>query len=47
MEIDKSQWPIMIISGEFDAQNDEGYRLRQLIDQLEEAHDCRVIPSFT
>ncbi len=47
MEIEKSQWPILIISGQYDAQNDEGYRLRQLADQLEEAHDCRIIPSFT
>jgi arginine decarboxylase len=47
MEIEKSQWPVLIISGQFDAQNDEGYRLRQLAEQLEEAHDCRIIPSFT
>jgi arginine decarboxylase len=47
MEIKKDEWPIMIISGQFNAQNDEGFRLRQLTDQLEEIHDCRVIPSFT
>ncbi len=47
MDIDKSEWPIMIISGQFDAQNDEGYRLRQLSRQLEEIHNCRIIPSYT
>ena len=34
MEIRKDEWPIMIVSGQFDAQNDEGYRLRQLIEEL-------------
>ena len=47
MEIETSEWPILIISGQFDARNDEGFRLRQLTEQLEEVQDCRVIPSFT
>lgn len=47
MEIDRQQWPVMIISGQFNAENDEGYRLRQLTEELREVHDCRVIPSFT
>ncbi len=47
MEITTREWPVLIISGQFDAQDDEGYRLRQLTKQLEEVQDCRVIPSFT
>ena len=47
MEIEKKQWPILIISGQFDAQNDEGYRVRQLAEQLEDVHDCQIIPSYT
>ena len=47
MEIENREWPVLIISGQFDAQNDEGYRLRQLTEQLEEIQDCRVIPSYT
>jgi arginine decarboxylase len=47
MEIENCEWPVLIISGQFDAQNDEGYRLRQLTEQLEEIQDCRVIPSYT
>ena len=47
MEITKREWPVLIISGQFDAKNDEGYRLRQLSEQLEEVQDCRVIPSYT
>ena len=37
----------MIVSGQFSAQNDEGYRLRQLTEELEEVQDCKVIPSFS
>jgi len=47
MEITKRSWPIMIVSGQFNAQNDEGFRLRQLTKELEEVQYCRVIPSFT
>lgn len=47
MKITKALWPVMIVSGQFNAQNDEGYRLRQLHKELEEVQYCRVIPSFT
>lgn len=47
MEITTREWPVLIISGQFDARDDEGYRLRQLTKQLEEVQDCRVIPSYT
>ena len=47
MEITKREWPVLIISGQYDARDDEGHRLRQLIEQLEKIQDCRVIPSYT
>lgn len=47
MKIAKRSWPVMIVSGQFNAENDEGYRLRQLKKELEEIKDCGVIPSFT
>ncbi len=47
MEIETHEWPVLIISGQFDAKNDEGYRLRQLTEQLEEVQDCSIIPSYT
>ncbi len=47
MKITKSSWPVLIVSGQFHAQNDEGYRLRQLEEELEKVQNCRVIPSFS
>jgi len=43
----KILWPVLIISGQFNAQDDEGFRLRELVDALKEHHDLNVIPSFT
>jgi len=47
MKISKSSWPILIVSGQFNAQSDEGFRLRQLKKELEEVQNCSVIPSFS
>ena len=47
MKITKSSWPVLIVSGQFHAQNDEGYRLRQLTEELEKVQNCSVIPSFS
>ncbi len=47
MKITKHSWPVLIVSEQFHAQNDEGYRLRELIEELEEVQYCSVIPSFT
>ncbi len=47
MKITKHSWPILIVSGQFNAQNDEGFRLRQLKTELEEVQHCSVIPSFS
>lgn len=43
----KLMWPVLIISGQFDAKNDEGYRLRKLVDMLKESHDISIIPSYS
>lgn len=43
----KILWPALVISGQFNAQNDEGHRLRELVKELKENHDISVIPSFT
>lgn len=47
MIIRKDEWPVLIVSRQFNAQNDEGYRLRQLERELKDVHGCHVIPSFT
>ena len=46
MPIDKHEWPVLIVSGEFDAATDEGCRLRELKKQLTENKDCSVIISL-
>lgn len=47
MKITLHQWPVLIVSGQFNAQNDEGFRLAELVEELEGEQDCSVIPSFT
>ncbi|MFC2149595.1 Orn/Lys/Arg decarboxylase N-terminal domain-containing protein [Candidatus Auribacterota bacterium] len=47
MKSSKISWPVLIISGQFNAENDEGFRLRELEKELKENQDCSVIPSFT
>lgn len=46
MKITKHCWPIMIVSGQFDARNDEGFRLRELKEELEKVEECSVLPSY-
>lgn len=46
MKLTKNQWPVLIVSGQFEAVNDEGYRLRELIDELEDVQECSVLESF-
>jgi lysine decarboxylase/arginine decarboxylase len=43
----KHEWPVMIISGQFHDATDEGYRLNELVRELEEVQGCSIIPSFT
>lgn len=46
MPIDKHEWPVLIVSGEFDAATDEGCRLRELKKQLVENKGCSVLISL-
>ncbi|MEG0329608.1 MAG: Orn/Lys/Arg decarboxylase N-terminal domain-containing protein [Longicatena sp.] len=41
------KWPILIISDDFVAQNDEGNRLRELDLELRNNYDCNVLQSTT
>ncbi len=47
MKITKHSWPILIVSGQFDARNDEGARIRDLQQELEEVQECTVIPAYS
>ncbi len=47
MKITIHHWPVLIVSGEFNADTDEGFRLSSLVEELEEVQECSVIPSFT
>ena len=47
MKTTKYQWPVLIISGQFHEKSDEGYRLNELVTELEDVQMCSVIPSFT
>ncbi len=40
-------WPILIISGQFNEPNDEGFRLRELEEELINNQHCKMIPSLT
>ena len=46
MKITKRSWPVLIVSGQFNAQNDEGCRLGELTEELKNVQYCSVIPSF-
>ncbi|WP_299726184.1 Orn/Lys/Arg decarboxylase N-terminal domain-containing protein [uncultured Endozoicomonas sp.] len=46
MKLTKRAWPVLIISDQFDAKNDEGVRLRELTDKLKELHALKVYPSY-
>jgi len=47
MKITRRQWPVLIVSGEFSAPTDEGFRLAELVEELEDIQECSVIPSLT
>ncbi|MEG2076286.1 MAG: Orn/Lys/Arg decarboxylase N-terminal domain-containing protein, partial [Victivallaceae bacterium] len=46
MKITKSAWPILIVSQEFSHQTDDGFRLNEIVEQLENVQHCKVIKSF-
>ena len=47
MKASKHQWPVLIVSGQFNDASDEGFRLNQLVTELENVQLCSIIPSFT
>ena len=47
MKLTMSAWPILFISHELNAENDNGFRQREIIHELETAQQCKVIPSFS
>ena len=46
MKIDKRNWPVLIVSGQFAMQSDEGSRLRELECELKEVQGCDVVRSL-
>ena len=47
MKLTMSAWPILFVSHELNAENDNGFRLREIIHELENTQQCKVIRSFT
>ena len=47
MKLTMSAWPILFVSHELNAGNDNGFRLREIIQELESTQECKVIQSFT
>ena len=47
MKLEISEWPLLLVSKELDAATDDGFRLRELAEELETEQHCQVIPSFT
>ncbi len=47
MIITKHSWPVLVVSAQFNSENDEGFRLRELVTELEDVQFCSVIPSFS
>lgn len=47
MKITKHMWPVLIVSGQFEAPTDEGLRLRELEEELLGEQECSVQPSFS
>lgn len=44
-KVNKSSWPVLIISGDLGKKNDSGIWLDQIVDQLRNAQNCSVILS--
>jgi len=47
MKAKKHEWPVLIVSEQFHDATDEGFRLNELVVELEEVQNCSVIPSYT
>jgi len=39
MKMTKHQWPVLILSGEFNSPTDDGFRLSELLEELEEVQE--------
>ena len=47
MKMTVADWPVLIVSGELSAGNNEGHRLRELVEELEFTAGCSVITAST
>jgi len=47
MKITKKSWPILIVSNQFQNQNDESLRLKELVNELENVYLCKVLPCLS
>lgn len=47
MKSSKHEWPVLVVSGQFHNATDEGFRLNELVVELEDIQRCSVIPSFS
>ena len=47
MKITLASWPILFVSCDLNSDNDNGFRLREIIHELETTQECKVIPSFS
>ncbi|OQX77520.1 MAG: hypothetical protein B6D64_08120, partial [Bacteroidetes bacterium 4484_276] len=47
MKITKHHWPVLIVSGEFDFNTDDGLRLTELIEELEGEQELSIVQSLT
>ncbi|MBE6378888.1 MAG: response regulator [Lentisphaerae bacterium] len=45
MKMTLADWPVLIVSAEFTAGNNEGHRLRELLEELKKSSGCTVITS--
>ena len=47
MKMTLADWPVLIVSGELSAGNNEGHRLREIIAELRSTSECSVISTAT
>ncbi len=47
MKITKSDWPVLLVSSQFNEDNGDGFRLRELQRELTKTQECKVIPALT
>ena len=47
MKMTLADWPVLIVSAEFTAGNNEGHRLRELLEELRKTSDCSVITAVS